>query len=67
VAAPAGGTPFEFDYTLGVASFAILSCLIAILVNFSTFLVIGKCDAVTYQAGVLGHPKLTSRSEQRFG
>ncbi len=32
-----------------------LSCLIAVSVNFSTFLVIGKCDAVTYQ--VLGHLK----------
>jgi|APGre2960657444_1045066.scaffolds.fasta_scaffold01335_1 solute carrier family 35 protein E3 len=29
--------------------------MIAISVNFSTFLVIGKCDAVTYQ--VLGHLK----------
>ena len=27
-----------------------LSCLIAVCVNFSTFLVLGKCDAVTYQA-----------------
>jgi len=50
-----GGTPFEFDYTFAVTSVAILSCVIAIAVNFSTFLVIGKCDAVTYQ--VLGHLK----------
>jgi len=42
-----GGTPFEFDYTLAVASFAILSCLIAILVNFSTFLVIGRASLLT--------------------
>jgi multidrug transporter EmrE-like cation transporter len=35
--------------------FTLLSCLIAVSVNFSTFLVIGKCDAVTYQ--VLGHLK----------
>ena len=34
---------------------ASLTCVIAVLVNFSTFLVIGKCDAVTYQ--VLGHLK----------
>lgn len=50
-----GGTPFEFEYTTAVTCVAILSCLIAIAVNFSTFLVIGKCDAVTYQ--VLGHLK----------
>lgn len=50
-----GGTPFEFDYTTAVTCVAILSCLIAVAVNFSTFLVIGKCDAVTYQ--VLGHLK----------
>ena len=34
---------------------AALTCFIAVLVNFSTFLVIGRCDAVTYQ--VLGHLK----------
>jgi len=33
----------------------ILSCLISIAVNFSTFLVIGKTSPVTYQ--VLGHLK----------
>lgn len=32
-----------------------LSCTIAVAVNMSTFLVIGRCDAVTYQ--VLGHLK----------
>lgn len=35
--------------------FIILSCLISISVNFSTFLVIGKTSPVTYQ--VLGHLK----------
>ena len=50
-----GGSPFDFDYTQAVVFVALLSCLIAIAVNFSTFLVIGKCDAVTYQ--VLGHLK----------
>lgn len=35
--------------------FIILSCLISVSVNFSTFLVIGKTSAVTYQ--VLGHLK----------
>ncbi|KAK4489333.1 hypothetical protein RD792_005137 [Penstemon davidsonii] len=35
--------------------FIVLSCLIAISVNFSTFLVIGKTSPVTYQ--VLGHLK----------
>ena len=34
---------------------AAATCAIAVAVNFSTFLVIGKCDAVTYQ--VLGHLK----------
>ena len=34
---------------------AAATCVIAVAVNFSTFLVIGKCDAVTYQ--VLGHLK----------
>ena len=37
-----GGTPFDFDYTTAVTCVAILSCLIAIAVNFSTFLVIGR-------------------------
>lgn len=35
--------------------FIALSCLISVSVNFSTFLVIGKTSAVTYQ--VLGHLK----------
>ncbi|RDX90100.1 UDP-xylose transporter 1, partial [Mucuna pruriens] len=37
------------------SAFIILSCLIAVSVNFSTFLVIGKTSPVTYQ--VLGHLK----------
>lgn len=36
-------------------AFIVLSCLIAVSVNFSTFLVIGKTSPVTYQ--VLGHLK----------
>jgi solute carrier family 35 protein E3 len=44
-----GSTVLEFEYTPTVTAFIILSCCIAVLVNFSTFLVIGKCDAVTYQ------------------
>lgn len=36
-------------------TFIILSCVIAVSVNFSTFLVIGKTSPVTYQ--VLGHLK----------
>lgn len=36
-------------------AFIILSCVIAVSVNFSTFLVIGKTSPVTYQ--VLGHLK----------
>ena len=39
----------EGQYVLGA------NIAIAVAVNFSTFLVIGKCDAVTYQ--VLGHLK----------
>ena len=35
--------------------FIIMSCLISVSVNFSTFLVIGKTSPVTYQ--VLGHLK----------
>ena len=35
--------------------FIVLSCMISVSVNFSTFLVIGKTSAVTYQ--VLGHLK----------
>lgn len=40
---------------LNVQAFIILSCVIAVSVNFSTFLVIGKTSPVTYQ--VLGHLK----------
>ncbi|KAM1581752.1 hypothetical protein ACFX10_029568 [Malus domestica] len=40
---------------VGQIVFIILSCLIAVSVNFSTFLVIGKTSPVTYQ--VLGHLK----------
>ncbi|KAH9660725.1 UDP-xylose transporter 1 [Citrus sinensis] len=40
---------------VGQIAFIILSCLIAVSVNFSTFLVIGKTSPVTYQ--VLGHLK----------
>lgn len=36
-------------------AFIILSCLISVSVNFSTFMVIGKTSPVTYQ--VLGHLK----------
>ena len=50
-----GGTPLSYEWTTPVACVAALTCLIAVAVNFSTFLVIGKCDAVTYQ--VLGHLK----------
>ncbi|KAL0452657.1 UNVERIFIED_CONTAM: UDP-xylose transporter 3 [Sesamum latifolium] len=46
---------FSFDYTPRVVVFIVLSCLISISVNFSTFLVIGKTSPVTYQ--VLGHLK----------
>lgn len=46
---------FAFNYTPEVMVFIVLSCLISISVNFSTFLVIGKTSAVTYQ--VLGHLK----------
>lgn len=46
---------FSFDYTTKVVAFIVLSCLISISVNFSTFLVIGKTSPVTYQ--VLGHLK----------
>jgi solute carrier family 35 protein E3 len=44
-----------FTFSVPSLFFTLLSCLIAVSVNFSTFLVIGKCDAVTYQ--VLGHLK----------
>ncbi|KAL6634774.1 hypothetical protein ACP70R_027445 [Stipagrostis hirtigluma subsp. patula] len=46
---------FAHKYTLPVVGFIILSCLIAVSVNFSTFLVIGTTSPVTYQ--VLGHLK----------
>lgn len=46
---------FAFKYSPIVLGFIILSCLIAVSVNFSTFLVIGKTSPVTYQ--VLGHLK----------
>lgn len=52
---------FYFNFNLkfiaiyGLQGFIILSCVIAVSVNFSTFLVIGKTSPVTYQ--VLGHLK----------
>uniref|UniRef100_M1CZS9 UDP-glucuronic acid/UDP-N-acetylgalactosamine transporter n=1 Tax=Solanum tuberosum TaxID=4113 RepID=M1CZS9_SOLTU len=46
---------FAFNYTQNVVAFIVLSCLISVSVNFSTFLVIGKTSPVTYQ--VLGHLK----------
>ncbi|XP_042474538.1 UDP-xylose transporter 3-like isoform X2 [Zingiber officinale] len=46
---------FAFDYTPQVTIFIVLSCLISVSVNFSTFLVIGRTSPVTYQ--VLGHLK----------
>ncbi|KAL8144511.1 hypothetical protein V2J09_017543 [Rumex salicifolius] len=46
---------FAFNYTTQVLVFIILSCMISVSVNFSTFLVIGKTSPVTYQ--VLGHLK----------
>ncbi|XP_076928406.1 UDP-xylose transporter 1-like [Bidens hawaiensis] len=46
---------FAFKYSPLVLGFIILSCVIAVSVNFSTFLVIGKTSPVTYQ--VLGHLK----------
>ncbi|XP_042375336.1 UDP-xylose transporter 3-like [Zingiber officinale] len=46
---------FGFNYTTQVLVFIVLSCLISVSVNFSTFLVIGKTSPVTYQ--VLGHLK----------
>ncbi|KAA8544063.1 hypothetical protein F0562_021760 [Nyssa sinensis] len=46
---------FAYKYSSIVLAFIILSCLIAVSVNFSTFLVIGKTSPVTYQ--VLGHLK----------
>ncbi|KAH7542644.1 hypothetical protein FEM48_Zijuj02G0096000 [Ziziphus jujuba var. spinosa] len=46
---------FAYKYSPIVLGFIVLSCLIAVSVNFSTFLVIGKTSPVTYQ--VLGHLK----------
>ncbi|KAE8692914.1 putative protein TPRXL-like [Hibiscus syriacus] len=46
---------FAFKYSPIVLGFIILSCIISVSVNFSTFLVIGKTSPVTYQ--VLGHLK----------
>ncbi|KAL8501412.1 hypothetical protein ACS0TY_020810 [Phlomoides rotata] len=46
---------FSYKYSPLVLGFILLSCLIAVFVNFSTFLVIGKTSPVTYQ--VLGHLK----------
>ncbi|CAN6240176.1 unnamed protein product [Urochloa humidicola] len=46
---------FAHKYSAPVLGFIILSCLIAVSVNFSTFLVIGTTSPVTYQ--VLGHLK----------
>ncbi|KAF8692900.1 hypothetical protein HU200_039258 [Digitaria exilis] len=46
---------FAHTYTFPVVGFIVLSCLIAVSVNFSTFLVIGTTSPVTYQ--VLGHLK----------
>ncbi|KAG1371480.1 putative Superoxide dismutase [Mn], mitochondrial [Cocos nucifera] len=46
---------FAFKYTPQVLIFIVLSCVISVSVNFSTFLVIGKTSPVTYQ--VLGHLK----------
>ncbi|KAL8167820.1 hypothetical protein V2J09_009319 [Rumex salicifolius] len=46
---------FSYNYSPIVIGFIVLSCVIAVSVNFSTFLVIGKTSPVTYQ--VLGHLK----------
>ncbi|CAN4098666.1 unnamed protein product [Withania somnifera] len=46
---------FAFNYTPNVLAFIVLSCLISVSVNFSTFLVIGKTSPITYH--VLGHLK----------
>ncbi|KAI4383798.1 hypothetical protein MLD38_009597 [Melastoma candidum] len=46
---------FAYPYSTIVLGTIMLSCLIAVAVNFSTFLVIGKTSPVTYQ--VLGHLK----------
>ncbi|CAM8972994.1 unnamed protein product [Rhodiola kirilowii] len=46
---------FGYKYSPLVLTFIVISCLISVSVNFSTFLVIGKTSPVTYQ--VLGHLK----------
>ncbi|CAI0452989.1 unnamed protein product [Linum tenue] len=46
---------FAYKYNPLVVTFILLSCVIAVAVNFSTFMVIGKTSPVTYQ--VLGHLK----------
>ncbi|KAF9675201.1 hypothetical protein SADUNF_Sadunf09G0007500 [Salix dunnii] len=46
---------FAYKYSSIVSAFIILSCIISVSVNFSTFMVIGKTSPVTYQ--VLGHLK----------
>ncbi|XP_061977672.1 UDP-xylose transporter 1-like isoform X1 [Populus nigra] len=46
---------FAYKYSSLVLAFIILSCIISVSVNFSTFMVIGKTSPVTYQ--VLGHLK----------
>lgn len=52
---PYGSQNVVFVFLFFFQAFIILSCLIAVSVNFSTFLVIGKTSPVTYQ--VLGHLK----------
>lgn len=51
----AGHKAQEFVLSIPSATYIVASCIIAVCVNFSSFLVLGKCDAVTYQ--VLGHLK----------
>ncbi|KAF5727458.1 hypothetical protein HS088_TW22G01151 [Tripterygium wilfordii] len=46
---------FAYKYSPIVLAFIILSCIISVFVNFSTFMVIGKTSPVTYQ--VVGHLK----------
>jgi len=50
-----GGDLLAANYSTEVLAIALLSCGLAIAVNFATFAVIGKCSAVTYQ--VVGHLK----------
>mmetsp|Transcript_47698 Transcript_47698/g.121708 ORF Transcript_47698/g.121708 Transcript_47698/m.121708 type:complete len:382 (-) Transcript_47698:24-1169(-) len=50
-----GESLLSYNYSLPSVFFILLSCCIAVAVNLATFLVIGRCDAVTYQ--VLGHLK----------